>query len=348
MDAASGGKKRADLRGPVSAFGMCMRYLVTGGAGFIGSHLVERLVADGHDVVVFDDLSAGRREYLAPVRNRIRFIRGSVLSAEACRRAVDGCDYVLHHAAITSVPLSTNDPVTAHAVNATGTLNILLAAHRANVRRVVFAGSTSAYGDSAELPNHEGLLPRPLSPYAASKLAGEDYARVFYHTYGLETVTLRYFNIFGPRQDPASQYGAVIPRFIAAALAGDAPVIFGDGAQTRDFTFVANVVDANLLACQAGGAAGGVFNIGSGKALSVTELWNRICAVAEVDLAPTYAAPRAGDVRDSLACIDRARDVLGYEPLVDFDEGLARAVAWYRGATLRTRTRLRETAAALS
>jgi len=348
MDGASGGKNRAERRGPVSAFVTGMRYLVTGGAGFIGSHLVERLVADGHDVVVFDDLSAGRREYLAPVRSRIRFIRGSVLSAEACRRAVEGCDYVLHHAAITSVPLSTNDPVTAHAVNATGTVNILLAAHHANVRRVVFAGSTSAYGDSPELPNHEGLLPRPLSPYAASKLAGEDYARVFYHTYGLETVTLRYFNIFGPRQDPASQYGAVIPRFIAAALAGDAPVIFGDGAQTRDFTFVGNVVHANLLACQAPGVGGGVFNIGSGKALSVTELWKRICAVADVDLAPTYAAPRAGDVRDSLACIDRARDVLGYEPLVDFDEGLARAVAWYRGAAVRTRTRLRETAAALS
>ena len=350
MGTPSVGKKRAERRGPVSAFGTRMRYLVTGGAGFIGSHLVERLVAEGHAVVVLDDLSAGRREYLAAVRNRIRFIRGSVLSAEACRRAIDGCDYVLHHAAITSVPLSTNDPATAHAVNATGTVNILVAAHRANVRRVVFAGSTSAYGDSPELPNHEDLLPRPLSPYAASKLAGEDYARVFYHTYGLETVTLRYFNIFGPRQDPASQYGAVIPRFIAAALAGEQPVIFGDGAQTRDFTFVANVVHANLLACGAPGArvAGGVFNIGSGTALSVTELWNRICAAADVEVAPTYAAPRAGDVRDSLACIDRARDALGYTPLVDFDEGLARAVAWYRGAAPQTRTRLRETAAALS
>jgi len=327
-----------------------MRYLVTGGAGFIGSHLVERLVAENHEVVVLDDLSAGRREHLTPVRNRIRFIRGSVLSAEVCRRAVQGCDYVLHHAAITSVPLSTRDPVTAHAVNTTGTLNILFAAHQANVRRVVFAGSTSAYGDTAELPNHEGQLPRPLSPYAASKLAAEAYARVFYHTYGLETVTLRYFNIFGPRQDPASQYGAVIPRFIAAALAGDPPVIFGDGEQTRDFTFVANVVHANLLACAASRehVAGGVFNIGSGKAISVAELWSRICAVAELDLAPTYAAPRAGDVRDSLACIDRAREAFGYEPLVDFDEGLARAVAWYRRAMPRRQTRLREAASALS
>ncbi|HKC39693.1 MAG TPA: SDR family oxidoreductase [Gemmatimonadales bacterium] len=327
-----------------------MRYLVTGGAGFIGSHLVERLVAENHEVVVLDDLSAGRREYLAPVRNRIRFIRGSVLSAEVCRRAVQGCDYVLHHAAITSVPLSTTDPVSAHAVNTTGTLNILFAAHRANVRRVVFAGSTSAYGDTAELPNHEEQIPRPLSPYAASKLAAEAYARVFYHTYGLETVSLRYFNIFGPRQDPGSQYGAVMPRFIAAALAGDTPVIFGDGRQTRDFTFVANVVHANLLACGApsAGVAGGVFNIGSGQALSVAELWSRICAVTELDLAPTYAAPRAGDVRDSLACIDRARDALGYVPLVDFDEGLARTVAWYRRAMPRPRTRLRETAPALS
>ncbi len=327
-----------------------MRYLVTGGAGFIGSHLVDRLVADGHEVVVLDDLSAGRREYLAAVRHRIRFIRGTVLSPEACRRAVEGCHYVLHHAAITSVPLSTSDPVTAHAVNTTGTLNILHAAHRANVRRVVFAGSTSAYGDSTDLPNHEEQIPRPLSPYAASKLAGEAYARVFYHTYGLETVTLRYFNIFGPRQDPGSQYGAVIPRFIAAALAGDAPVIFGDGEQTRDFTFVENVVHANLLACHApsGRVAGGVFNIGSGKALSVRELWTRICAAAGIELRPTHAAPRAGDVRDSLACIDRAREVLGYAPLVDFDEGLARAVAWYRGIAPRSRTRLREAAPALS
>ena len=309
-----------------------MRYLVTGGAGFIGSHLVERLVAENHQVVVLDDLSAGRREYLAPVRNRIRFIRGSVLSAEVCRRAVQGCDFVLHHAAITSVPLSTSDPVTAHAVNATGTLNILFAAHLANVRRVVFAGSTSAYGDTAELPNHEEQIPRPLSPYAASKLAGEAYMRVFYHTYGLETVTLRYFNIFGPRQNLESQYGAVVPLFIAAALRGVPPMIFGDGLQTRDFTFVANVVEANLLACQAPAeqVAGEIFNIGCGTATSINELWQRIAERVGVEVAPQHSAARAGDVRHSLASIARAREQLGYAPAVNLGDGLERTIDYYR------------------
>jgi UDP-N-acetylglucosamine/UDP-N-acetyl-alpha-D-glucosaminouronate 4-epimerase len=327
-----------------------MRYLVTGGAGFIGSHLVHRLVADGHEVVVLDDLSAGKREYFAPIRSRIRFIRGSVLNPEACRRALERVDYVLHHAAITSVPLATLDPSTAHAVNTTGTLNMLLAAHRAGVRRLVFAGSTSAYGDNPELPSHEGLVPRPQSPYAASKLAAEAYCQAFYHTYGLETVVLRYFNIFGPRQDPASQYGAVIPRFIAAALAGVPPVIFGDGGQTRDFTFVENVVNANILACRAPSAevAGQVLNIGSGSALSVAELWRLICESTGITLQPTRAAPRPGDVRDSVASIERARAALGYQPTVQFTEGLARTLAWYRGVAERPRARLREVTAAVS
>ena len=327
-----------------------MRYLVTGGAGFIGSHLVERLVATGQDVVILDDLTSGRRENFAAVRRRVSFIRGSVTDFSTCRRAVEGADYVLHQAALTSVQRSVDEPLTAHEVNATGTLNILLAARDTRVRRVVYAGSTSAYGNPATLPNSETHVTQPLSPYAASKLAGEEYCSAFHATFGLETVVLRYFNIFGPRQDPASQYGAVIPRFIAAAITGDSPVIFGDGGQTRDFTYVANVVHANLLACRAPAprVAGEVFNIGSGSALSVADLWNRICAAAEVDLTPTYAAPRAGDVRDSLACIDRARDALGYAPLVGFDEGLGRAVAWYRATAPRVRTRLRETAAALS
>ena len=329
-----------------------MRYLVTGGAGFIGSHLVHRLVADGHEVVVLDDLSAGRREYFAAIRSHIRFIRGSVLNPEACRRALEGVDYVLHHAAITSVPLATLDPTTAHAVNTSGTLNILLAAHRAGVRRLVLAGSTSAYGDNPELPNHEGLVPCPKSPYAASKLAAEEYCRAFYHTYGLETVVLRYFNIFGPRQDPNSQYGAVLPRFVAAAMAGVAPVIFGDGEQTRDFTYVANVVHANILACRAPSAqvAGEVFNIGSGSALSVVELWQRICEAVGVTLRPTHAAARPGDVRDSVASIERARAALGYEPTADFAEGLEETLAWFRSVVARTppRGRLREQAAAVS
>src|SRR5206468_7605584 len=217
-----------------------MRYLVTGGAGFIGSHLVERLVREGADVVVLDDLSTGRREHLRTVRDRIRFIRGSASSLEVCRRAMQGVDYVLHEAAVVSVPRSTRNPVAAHHANVTATLNVLLAAREANVRRVVFAGSTAAYGDAAELPTHEELLPRPLSAYAASKLAGEAYCQAFWRTYGLETVVLRYFNIFGPRQSLESHYGAVVPLFITAALRGTPPVIYGDGAQTRDFTFVTN------------------------------------------------------------------------------------------------------------
>lgn len=327
-----------------------MKIAVTGGAGFIGSHLAERLLADGHEVVVLDDLSAGRREYFASVRSHIRFIRGTVLNPEACRRALEGVDYVLHHAAITSVPLATLDPTTAHAVNTSGTLNVLLAAHRAGVRRFILAASTSAYGDNPELPSHEGLVPRPQSPYAASKLAAEAYCRAFYRTYGLETVVLRYFNIFGPRQDPTSQYGAVLPRFIAAALSGVPPVIFGDGTQTRDFTFVANVVHANLLACRAPRASvvGEVFNVGSGEALSVAELWLRIRDATGAALEPTRAAARPGDVLHSVASIERARAALGYAPIVGFDEGLVRTLDWYRAGHAQPRGRLREAVAAVS
>jgi UDP-N-acetylglucosamine/UDP-N-acetyl-alpha-D-glucosaminouronate 4-epimerase len=309
-----------------------MRYLVTGGAGFIGSHIVERLVRDGAEVTVLDDLSTGRREHLRDIRDRIRFIRGNVARLEACRRAMQGVDYVLHLAAITSVPRSTRNPVTAHQVNVTGTLNVLLAAQEAKVRRVVYAASTAAYGDATELPNHEALLPRPLSAYAASKLAGEAYCQAFWRTHGLETVALRYFNVFGPRQNLESQYGAVIPLFVAAALRGDPPVIFGDGGQTRDFTFVTNVVEANLLACHAPTeqAVGGVFNIGYGTATSICELWRRIAAAVGAEVEPLFDAPRAGDVRHSVASIDRARERLGYSPVVNLDEGLRRTIAYYR------------------
>ena len=309
-----------------------MRYLITGGAGFIGSHLVEHLVATGHDVTVLDDLSSGHRANLAGVRRQIRFIRGSVTDLNTCRRAVDGVDCVLHHAAVTSVQRSVDEPLVTHQVNATGTLNVLLAARDKGVQRVVYAGSTSAYGNPTTLPNSEEHVTRPLSPYAASKLAGEEYCVAFHETYGLETVVLRYFNIFGPRQDPNSQYAAVVPRFIAAALAGERPTIFGDGGQTRDFVYIANVVHANVLAARApaAGAAGQVFNVGCGQGVSVNQLWEHIRSLAGVPAMPLYTQGRAGEVRDSVAALAKARRLLGYEPVVDFAEGLRQTIAFYR------------------
>ena len=309
-----------------------VRYLVTGGAGFIGSHIVERLVRTGADVTVLDDLSTGRREHLRAVRDRIRFIRGDAVRLEVCRRAMQGVDCVFHQAAVTSVPQATRNPLGAHHANVTATLNILMAAQEARVRRVVYAGSTAAYGDAAVLPNHELLLPRPLSAYAAAKLAGEAYCQAFFRTHGLETVVLRYFNVFGPRQSLDSQYGAVVPLFIAAALRREAPVIFGDGGQTRDFTFVTNVVDANLLACHAPAeqAAGQVFNVGCGAATSVRELWRRIADIVGIDLEPQHDAPRAGDVQHSLASIAKAREHFGYIPELSLDEGLRRTIEHFR------------------
>lgn len=323
-----------------------MRYLVTGGAGFIGSHLVERLVATGQDVVILDDLSSGRRDNFAAVRRRVSFIRGSVTDLSTCRRAVDGVDYVLHQAAVTSVQRSVDEPLAAHEVNATGTLNILQAARDAHVRRVVYAGSTSAYGNPATLPNREDQVTRPLGPYAASKLAGEQYCVAFHATYGLETVVLRYFNIFGPRQDPNSQYSAVVPRFIAAALQGEPPTIYGDGGQTRDFLHVANVVHANLLAARAPAerVAGQVINVGCGQSVSVNDLWEQIRELSGVPVLPRYAEGRPGEVRDSLASIDKARALVEYQPVVDFREGLRQTVAYYRDHRKAARRRPRTVA----
>jgi UDP-N-acetylglucosamine/UDP-N-acetyl-alpha-D-glucosaminouronate 4-epimerase len=334
------GKKQAEPDGPVRALAAGVRYLVTGGAGFIGSHLVERLVRDGAEVTVLDDLSTGRRENLRAVRDNIRFIRGTAARLEVCRRATQGVDYVLHHAAVTSVPHSTRNPLAAHHTNVTATLNILLAAREAKVRRVVYAGSTAAYGDATELPNHEALLPRPLSIYAASKLAGEAYCQAFWRTHELETVVLRYFNIFGPRQNLDSQYGAVIPLFIGGALRGAPPVIFGDGEQTRDFTFVTNVVEANLLACHAPAeqVVGAVFNIGCGTATNIRDLWGEIANLVGVDLAPQHEPARPGDVRHSLASIARASAQLGYNPVVSLQEGLRQTVAYYRERLATDRT----------
>src|SRR5881628_2145489 len=310
-----------------------MRCLITGGAGFIGSHLVEYLVGAGHDVVVLDDLSTGHRENFAAVRRRISFMRGSVADLSTCRRAMEGVDYVLHHAAVTSVHRSVDDPGVTHTVNATGTFNILLAARDARVRRVVYAGSTSAYGNSTRLPNSEEHIAHPLGPYAAAKLAGEGYCIAFHATYGLETVVLRYFNVFGPRQDPKSQYAAVVPRFIAAALAGEPPTIYGDGSQTRDFVYVANVVHANMLAARAPAArvAGQVVNVGCAQGVSINDLWDRIQTLTGAPVLPKRVEGRSGEVRNSLASIDKARELVGYEPLVDFDEGLRQTVAYYRG-----------------
>ena len=308
-----------------------MRYLVTGGAGFIGSHLVEHLVGDGHHVVVLDDFSTGRRENLEGIRAPFELIEGTVTDTATCARACRGVDFVLHQAALASVPRSLRDPVATHQANATGTLNVLLAARDAGVKRVVYAASSSAYGNTAELPKHESMVPRPLSPYAVSKLAGEQYCRALAASFGIETVALRYFNIFGPRQDPNSQYAAVVPKFITAAQKSEGPVIYGDGEQTRDFTFVANAVRANMLACiaPATSCCGEVFNVGCGTRISVNVLWQRIAALLECTAQPHYVPSRAGDVRDSLASLQQSERCLGYSPVATIDDGLRQTVEWY-------------------
>ena len=304
-----------------------MRYLVTGGAGFIGSHLVEHLLAAGDDVVVLDNFATGRRENLAPFLDRITLVEGSVTDPATCARAVEGCDFVLHQAALPSVPRSVMDPIASHEACATGTLNVLVAARDAKVRRVVYAASSSAYGNTPELPKHEGMPSRPLSPYAAAKLAGEHYMRAFHASYGLETVSLRYFNIFGPRQDPTSQYAAVVPKFITCALKGERPVIYGDGEQTRDFTYIANAVRANLLACDAPAeACGQVFNVGCGERITVNQLWERITHATGTNITPEYVPSRTGDVRDSLASLALSERFLGYQPLVNVEEGVRRTM----------------------
>lgn len=311
------------------------RYLVTGGAGFIGSHIAVRLVGNGHDVRILDDLSTGRLENLEAVRRAagsrpLDWIKGSIVSSETCRQACEGVDYVLHQAALASVPRSIEQPEETTAVNVVGTVTLLAAARKAGVKRVVLASSSSVYGDAAELPKHESMLPAPRSPYAASKLAGEQYARVFATTLGLPTVSLRYFNVFGPRQDPASQYAAVVPLFITALLQGRRPVVFGDGTQSRDFTFVDNVVDANLQACVTDNAEGEAINIACGERYTLLDLLDRIGRILGVRAAPEFQPPRPGDVRHSQAAIERARQWLRFEPKVTFEDGLLRTINCYR------------------
>jgi nucleoside-diphosphate-sugar epimerase len=306
--------------------------LVTGGAGFIGSHLVDGLVRDGWRVRVLDDFSTGRAENLEASRAALDLVRGDLRDPAALARAVEGAEVVFHQAAVPSVPRSVAEPVRTHEVNATGTLLVLEAARSAGVRRVVYAASSSAYGDTPELPKVETMPPRPRSPYALQKWAGEAYCRLYAELFGLETVALRYFNVFGPRQDPKSEYAAVVPRFATACLRGEPAVIYGDGEQTRDFTFVADAVQANLRAADAEGASGAVVNVAGGRRVSLNALLALLAEITGASVAARYEPARSGDVRDSLADLGRARSLLGYEPAVPLREGLVRTVESLRDA----------------
>jgi UDP-glucose 4-epimerase len=305
-------------------------YLVTGGAGFIGSHIVSALVARGDRVRVLDNLVTGHRKNLTPFDGKIEFIEGDLVNPRDVERAVAGVDVVFHEAALASVPRSVDAPLDTNAACVTGTVTLLDVARRSKVRRVVFAGSSSAYGDQPKPAKDEGLLPLPLSPYAAAKLAGEFYCQAFTATYGLETVIIRYFNVFGPRQDPKSQYAAVIPKFITEILAGQRPTIFGNGQQSRDFTYIDNIVHGNLLAADAPDAVGRTINVACGESFNLLELVAGINKVLGTNVEPVFEPARVGDVRESLADISVARKLLKYEPKIGFDEGLKRTVEYYR------------------
>jgi UDP-N-acetylglucosamine/UDP-N-acetyl-alpha-D-glucosaminouronate 4-epimerase len=308
---------------------MAETYIVTGGAGFIGSHLVERLLKDGFRVRVVDNLSTGKRENLAHLSG-FEFFDVSITDKDALTPIFAGADYLLHQAALPSVPRSVANPLETHEQCVTGTLNVLLAARDAGVKRVVYAASSSAYGDIQGDFKDETMPPHPMSPYGVAKLAGEYYCQCFTEVYGLETVSLRYFNVFGPRQDPASKYAAVIPLFITSMLKGERPVIYGDGLQSRDFTYIDNVVHGNLLAARAPRAAGQVMNLAMGGNTNLLQLVEKINALLDVTIEPIFTPERMGDIKHSRASIDRAGELLGYEPIVDFDTGLAHTLEWYR------------------
>jgi nucleoside-diphosphate-sugar epimerase len=308
-----------------------MRYLVTGGAGFIGSNIVDELVRRGHEVSVFDDLSSGKEANLAGVCSKIEFHAGSVTNLAAVTAACQGADYVIHLAARTSVPRSVQDPIETNLVNIDGTLNVLVAARDARVRRVVYAASSSAYGDTPSLPKVETMPAAPISPYGITKYVGELYAQVFGRVYGLENACVRYFNVFGPRQDPTSQYSGVLARFMLAVLRGESLVVYGDGEQSRDFTYVDNVVDETLRVCESPNASGMVFNAGTGERITLNDVLKLLERITGRTVRVRYDSPRPGDIRDSQADIGLARRVLGYEPRVRFEEGLQRTWAWYKG-----------------
>jgi UDP-glucose 4-epimerase len=305
-------------------------FLVTGAAGFIGSHIATALVQRGDQVRVLDNLSTGYRHNLEHIEGQFEFIEGDLLDPKIVEKAVQGVDCVFHQAALASVPRSVENPLETHAACVTGTVNLLDAARRGGVRRFVYAASSSAYGDQPHSSKRESDMPMPLSPYATAKLAAEFYLQCFYHTYGLETVAIRYFNVFGPRQDPNSAYSAVIPLFITAMLENRQPVIYGDGLQSRDFTFVENIVHGNLLAADAPDVAGRTINVANGRSTSLLELIDALNRMLGTDVSPNHEPARVGDVRESLADITTARDLLGYEPQVDFEQGLQRSIDYYR------------------
>jgi nucleoside-diphosphate-sugar epimerase len=307
-----------------------MRYLVIGGAGFIGSNTVDEILRRGHSAVVLDDFSAGREENLKQCAGKVEIIRGSITDLPVVQKACEGADYVIHLAARTSVPRSVKDPLESNRINIDGTLNVLVAARDAKVRRVVYAASSSAYGETPTQPKRENMCSDPISPYGVTKFVGELYAKVFLRCYGLETVCLRYFNVFGPRQDPTSQYSGVLSKFITTLLVDGQPVIFGDGEQSRDFTYIENVVQANLLACEAQNSAGRTLNAGTGGRYTLNETLRLLEKISGKKTAAKYEPPRAGDILHSQADISEARKALGYDPKIDFEEGLRRTWEWYR------------------
>lgn len=303
---------------------------MTGGAGFIGSNIVEELVQRGEKVRVIDNFITGKKENLSSLLDKIELIEGDIRNIKTCRRTVDGVDFVLHQAALPSVPRSIENPALTSEININGTLNLLLASREAKVKKFVFASSSSVYGDDSNLPKKEGIEGNPLSPYALTKVTGEKYCLIFDRIYGLPTVCLRYFNIFGPRQDVFSQYAAAIPNFITKMLKGKRPIIFGDGEQSRDFTFVSNVVDANILAANAESVSGEVINIACGERTTVNTLAEKISIILDADIKPIYDKPRPGDIRHSFADITKANEMIKFEPLVTFSEGLGRTIEWVK------------------